>query len=65
MVEGVDYVIAAIRELDSGHFEVTATLLHGPGHRLRVLVDRSMLNDIPGAVALHVRAMKPTPTGAR
>ena len=65
MVEGTDYVIAAVRELPSGHFEATATLLHGPGHRLTIVVNRSASLDIPGAVAAHMAAMRPTPTGDR
>lgn len=65
MVEGDDYVIADVRELGSGNFEVTATLLHGPGHRIRILIDRAMSTDIPGAVQLHMAGLKPVPTGER
>lgn len=65
MVEGQDYVIARVRELASGNFEATATLLHGPGHRINVWVARQSLRDIPAVVAAHMAALRLPPTGPR
>lgn len=65
MVEGVDYVIARVRELASGNFEATATLLTGPGHRIKVWVPRTNLNDIAGTVARHMTGLRMPPTGPR
>jgi hypothetical protein len=65
MVEGSDYVIAAVRELATGDFEATATLLHGRGDRVRIWVRRSELLRIPAVVNAHMNALRLPPTGPR
>lgn len=65
MDEGVDYVIAAVRELASGDFEATATLLHGTGPRVRVWIPRTESLRIPAVVRAHMAALRLPPTGPR
>jgi hypothetical protein len=65
MVEGQDYVIAQVRELASGDFEATATLLHGPGHRVRVWIPRTASLMIPAVVKTHMDALRLPPEGPR
>lgn len=65
MIEGQDYVIAAVRELASGDFEATVTLLHGPGSRVRVWIPRSESLRIPAVVRAHMDALRLPPTGPR
>jgi hypothetical protein len=61
----VDYVVTDVRELPSGHFEVSWTLLHGSGHRGKLLVLRHSLEIIDQLVQSHVDRVKLPPTGPR
>ena len=65
MIEGTDYVVAQVRELRSGDFEATATLLHGTGPRVRVWIPRSESLRIPAVVKAHMDALRLPPTGPR
>lgn len=65
MVEGDDYVIAQVRELASGDFQATATLLHGPGHRINIWVPRAESLRIPAVVKTFMDQLHLPPTGPR
>lgn len=65
MQRGTDYVVTDVRELPSGNFEVSWTLLHGPGHRGKLLVLRHRLGVIDQLIQNHVDTVPLPPTGPR
>jgi hypothetical protein len=60
-----DYVITGIRELPSGNFEASWTLLHGPGYRGKLFIPRAQLEIIPQLVQHAVETLKLPPTTPR
>lgn len=52
------YVVTAVKETPSGHFEVCATLLSGPGHRTTIMVPRHQWARIDELVRRHVNHLR-------
>ncbi len=65
MQRGIDYVVTGVRELPSGHFEASWTILHGPGRRGKLFVLRHQLEVIDQLVQHHVETVRLPPAGPR
>lgn len=65
MESGVDYVVTSVRELPSGRYEAAVTLQTGPGHRVKVIIDRAAIGSIPVLIQRAVENLRHVPTVPR
>lgn len=61
MEPGTDYVVTGIRELASGRYEASVTLQTGPGHRVKVIIDRGAIGSIPTLIQRAVENLRTVP----